>query len=82
MQVESQNKMVDEAQNKADVPTSVKAVSPMFNDYFFPGGGVWKPMTVKALTREEAEAIHRQKREPINPAEPEKVGEQNENNNE
>jgi hypothetical protein len=30
-------------------------------------------MSVKALTREEAEAVHKQKREPVSPA-PEKVG--------
>lgn len=65
------NKMVDGSAsvNKADSPTTVKAVSPMFNEYFFPGGGVWKPMSVKALTIEDAQETYRQKREPVSPAE-------------
>ena len=82
MQTESQNKMMDGAMNKsADTPTSVKAISPMFNEYFFPGGGRWKPMTVKTLTREEAEEEHRAKREPVNQEET-KVEEKKETTNE
>ena len=66
-----------EALNKAaDAPTNVVAVSQLMNEYFFPGGGVWKPMTVKAPNREQAEEIHRAKREPI---EPEKVAEETNN---
>ena len=72
----------DDAVNKQDSPTTVKAVSPMFNEYFFPGGGKWKPMSVKALTLEEATDIHKQKREPVSPAEnPEKVEAQKESDN-
>ena len=77
------NKMMngESSVNKADTPTSVKAVSPMFNEYFFPGGGRWKPMTVKAITREEAEEIHRAKREAVSQQET-KVEEKKETNNE
>ena len=72
----------DSVNKAADSATTVKAVSPMFNEYFFPGGGVWKPMTAKALTLEEATEIHKQKREPVSPAiEPEKVEVQKESNN-
>jgi hypothetical protein len=73
--------MIDssEAQNKvADTPTSVRAVSQLINEYFFPGGGVWKPMTIKAPNREQAEEIHKDTREPLIPAE-EKVGESTNN---
>jgi hypothetical protein len=76
---EKLNKAMDgsEALNKAaDAPTNVVAVSQLMNEYFFPGGGVWKPMTVKAPNREQAEEIHRAKREPI---EPEKVAEETNN---
>jgi len=51
-----QNKMMDGAVNKS---------SPPLTEYFFPGSGQWKPMTVKAASREEAEEIHRSKREPV-----------------
>jgi len=47
------------------MPTSVRAASQLVNEYFFPGGGIYKPMTIKAPTREQAEEIHRDKREPI-----------------
>jgi len=60
-----------------------KAVDPdiVLQEYFFPGGGIWKPMTVRAATREEAEEIHRKKREAATQAnESEKVGDKNENN--
>jgi hypothetical protein len=78
MQIESQNKMVASAENKGDMPTTIKAVSTLINEYFFPGGGVWKPMSVKAPNREQAEEIHKATREPVSPA-PEKV-EQETNN--
>lgn len=55
-----------EAENKvADSPTSVRAVSQLVNEYFFPGGGVWKPMNIKAPNREQAEEIHKDTREPV-----------------
>jgi hypothetical protein len=66
VQTESQNKMMDSSANKAaDSPTSVRAVSQLVNEYFFPGGGVWKPMSIKAPNREQAEEIHKDTREPI-----------------
>ena len=80
---EKVNKIIDssEAQNKAaDSPTSLKAVSSLINEYFFPGGGIWKPMSIKAPSREQAEEIHKAKREPITSAEPEKVEESETNN--
>jgi hypothetical protein len=65
----------------ADTPTRVTAASRLTQDYFFPGGGVWKPMTVRASDRQEAEEIHRRKREPASPpAETEKVGDSKESN--
>jgi hypothetical protein len=79
------NKAIDgsEAQNKAaDSPTSLKAVSTLVNEYFFPGGGVWKPMSVKAPNREQAEEIHKAKREPVTPAEAKVEEEEKETNNE
>jgi hypothetical protein len=77
-----ENKMMspDEVKNKAaDTPTSQRAVSQLMWEYFFPGGGIWKPMTVKAPNREQAEEIHKDTREPIAPAE-EKVEESETNN--
>lgn len=84
MQLESENKMISsEAENKAaDSPTTLRAVSVLINEYFFPGGGIWKPMTVRAPNREQAEEIHKAKREPLTPAESGKVEAEKENNNE
>ena len=68
------------SQNKtADTPTTVKAVSAIMNEYFFPGGGLYKPMSIRAATREQAEAAYKEKREPI--SQDEKV-ENKETNNE
>jgi hypothetical protein len=51
----------EDAKNKsADTPTTAIAANKLENDYFFPGGGVWKPMTVRAPSREQAEEIHRE----------------------
>jgi hypothetical protein len=73
----------DDASNKAaDSPTSLKAVSTLINEYFFPGGGVWKPMSIQAPNREQAEEIYKVKREPVTPAEGGKVGDSKETNNE
>lgn len=81
---ETKNKAMDgsaSVNKSADSATSIKAVSGLMNDYFFPGGGIWKPMTVRASTREEAEQTHKQRREPVSPAETEKVEESKESNN-
>ena len=67
---EKVNKAIDasEAATKAaDSPTSLRAVSALINEYFFPGGGIWKPMNIKAPTREQAEEVHKAKREPVTP---------------
>jgi hypothetical protein len=64
----NKNKMIESSasENKAaDSPTTVKAVSFLMNEYFFPGGGLYKPMSIKAATREQAEAAYREKRESI-----------------
>lgn len=75
--------MIDNSavENKeADSPTTLRAVSVLISEYFFPGGGVWKPMTIKAPSREQAEETYKAKREPITTAEPEKVEEPETNN--
>jgi hypothetical protein len=80
---EKLNKAIDgsEAANKAaDSPTTLRAVSTLINEYFFPGGGIWKPMTIKAPSREQAEEIYKAKREPVTPEE--KVEAQTENSSE
>jgi hypothetical protein len=65
------NKAIDssEAVNKADHPVTAMAASALLNDYFFPGGGIWKPMTIKAPNREQAEEIYKAKREAVTPEE-------------
>lgn len=66
---EKVNKQIDRSQavNKADLPTSAIAASALINDYFFPGGGIWKPMTIKAPNLEQAQEIHKAKRQPLTP---------------
>jgi hypothetical protein len=71
--------MMTAAAIKADTPSTVKAVSQLINEYFFPGGGVWKPLTIKAPNREQAEELYKAKREPVTP-EVEKVGSKETNN--
>jgi hypothetical protein len=68
---DSKNKMMDggASSNKADEPTTIRAVSVQKNEYFFPGGGIWKPMTVIATTLGQAEAIYKEKRQPVSPEE-------------
>ena len=79
---EVKNKMIGDAENKAvNPPTTIKPVSPKMNEYFFPGGGRWKPMSVMAVDLTEAEELHRVKREPVNQEET-KVEESKETNNE
>ncbi len=67
------NKMVEVSENKADAATTIKAVSVLTNEYFFPGGGKWKPMSVVAASLSEAESIHKERREPLNPGAEAKV---------
>jgi len=80
------NKVMDgstSVNKAADSPTTIKAVSQLINEYFFPGDGVWKSMTVEAPNIEQAEEIYKAMREPVNPVkEPEKVEAEKESNNE
>jgi len=84
------NKAMDgsESVNKADMPTRITAATSITNDYFFPGNGIWQPMTIRAYDRIEAEATHKLKRqpvaqtEPLKPAEEEKVVDSKETTNE
>lgn len=46
---------------------TVKAVSPILYDFFFPGSGVWKPKTIRAESREVAEQVWKEQREPVEP---------------
>jgi hypothetical protein len=59
-------------------PTSLKAVSVILNEYFYPEANGYKAISVTAANRAEAEAIYLDKRVPV---EPEKV-EAKETNNE
>jgi len=77
----AKNKMIDAAENKSAELADIKASPPTLNEYFFPGSGRWKPMTVQARTKEEADETHRSKREPVS-TEGEKAEEQKETNNE
>jgi hypothetical protein len=62
---DQENKMMDAAQPKDDV--TFKAVSGLTYEFFFPGsGGKWKPMSVRAQTREEAQQFWEANREPAN----------------
>ena len=59
MQTEAKNKMMN---SNPELPTTVAAVSPIENDYFFPGGGMWKPLTIRAATLQDAEMYHKMRR--------------------
>lgn len=60
---ESENKMMDAAEPKDGV--TFKASSGVMYDFFFPGGGKWKPVTVRAESREVAQKLWEEKREAI-----------------
>lgn len=67
-----------DATTKDDV--TFKAASGVLYDFFFPGsGGKWKPLTVRAQTREEAQQFWEANREP---AQPEERSEEIKNNDE
>jgi hypothetical protein len=59
----SENKMMDAAEPKDGV--TFKAASGVMYDFFFPGGGKWKPVTVRAESREVAQKLWEEKREAI-----------------
>jgi hypothetical protein len=62
---EQENKMMDAADQKDDV--TFKAASGVTYDFFFPGSGKWKAMSVRAQTREEAQQYWEANRVPVNP---------------
>jgi len=71
--------MVDGADNKqVPQPTSLKAVSVILNEYFYPAANGYQAICVVASNKEEAEKIYLDKRVPV---QPEKV-EAKETNNE
>ena len=61
---ESENKMMDAADSKDEV--TFKAASGVMYDFFFPGGGKWKPVTVRAESREVAQQLWEARRVPVN----------------
>jgi hypothetical protein len=67
----SENKMMDAAEPKDDV--TFKGV---MQDFFFPGSGTWKPVTIHAESREAAEELWKSQREL---SEPTKAEEQTNN---
>ena len=70
----------DAAETKDVQPTTAVAASVLENDYFYPESNGYKSITIRAATREDAQAIYLAKRTPVKP-EPEKV-EASENNKE
>lgn len=54
--------------NAADPKDEVtfKAASGVMYDFFFPGSGKWKPLTIRAESREVAQQMWEEKREPVN----------------
>lgn len=59
----------EDAQNKNVQPTNVIAASVLENDYFYPEANGYKAVTVRAATREDAQAIYLAKRQPVTPEE-------------
>jgi len=68
------NKMIDssDVENKDVQPTTIKAASQLENEYFYPESNGYQAITIRAATRQDAEAIYLERRKPVNP---EKVGE-------
>jgi hypothetical protein len=67
MLIDSENKMMNAADPEDQV--TFKAASGVLYDFFFPGSGKWKPKTVRAQTREEAQQYWEANREPAQPEE-------------
>jgi len=61
----AENKMMNAADPQDGV--TFKAASGVTYDFFFPGSGKWKSMTVRAQTRDEAQEYWESHREPVNP---------------
>jgi hypothetical protein len=76
---------VNKAMNPADVqnkdvqPTTAIAASVLENDYFYPESNGYRSITIRAATREDAQAIYLAKRIPVKPEE--KVEDSKETNN-
>jgi hypothetical protein len=64
---DTQNKMIDASavENKEVQPTTVIAASVLENEYFYPEANGYKAITVRAATREDAQAIYLAKRQPV-----------------
>lgn len=79
MQLNSPNKMIEgsDVENKDVQPTTIKATSQLENDYFYPESNGYQAITIRAATRQDAEAIYLERRKPVNPG---KVGESETNN--
>ncbi len=69
---DSEHKMMNAADPRYNV--TFKAASGVTYDFFFPGSGKWKPMTVQAQTREEAQQFWEANRQAVlQEAQPEEV---------
>jgi hypothetical protein len=66
-----------DVENKDVQPTTIKATSQLENDYFYPESNGYQAITIRAATRQDAEAIYLERRKPVNPG---KVGESETNN--
>jgi hypothetical protein len=65
-------------ENKDVQPTTVQAASVLENNYFYPEANGYQAITVRAATREDAQAIYLAKRQPVQAEE--KVDEQTNSN--
>lgn len=54
-----------DVQNKDVQPTTVTAASVLENNYFYPESNGYRAITVRAATREDAQAIYLARRVPI-----------------
>lgn len=61
---QSQNKM-QTPENTKELPQTMKAVSPAMNEYHFGGGGVYKPVSVRATSIQEAQLLYERVRQPL-----------------
>lgn len=73
--------MIDgaDALNKDVQPTTIKAASQLENEYFYPESGGYQAISIRAATREDAQAIYLAKRKPVSP---EERSDESETNNE
>lgn len=65
----TRNKQIDgsDTQNKDVQPTTIKAVSQLENEYFFPESNGYQSITIRAATREDAHSIYLERRRPVKP---------------